>query len=376
MESGRQKVTRKDVAREAGVSETIVSYVLNKNRYVKEEKRQRVLEVVEKLQYHPNNIARALHGKGSLQILFLAEELSSGYFSELVSQMSRDAYRRGYMISLCESQEEDEFVSQILSRQFDGLFVSASGVTDRELKLLVKSGIPMVLFLNREISCDLRDTVVVDTGLYRRPAMSDVSRFRSAINGFNRTDVVNYVESISVEHQKQLRQLQNELAQLRAENGTLSAEKDALTEKVGELEAALDAAKTALAAEQEARKQAEDEALELLERVPAEEAPEDDTEPEAETPETEPDSELAAYRRAALTEQNAAARARRLQAHVSALCDNARSRYQDTGEEISALSVDLTTGIERLQDALAELQLIFDQSEDAFEALELPDEDA
>ena len=131
MESGRQKVTRKDVAREAGVSETIVSYVLNKNRYVKEEKRQRVLEVVEKLQYHPNNIARALHGKGSLQILFIAEELSSGYFSELVSQMSRDAYRRGYMISLCESQEEDEFVSQILSRQFDGLFVSASGVTDR-----------------------------------------------------------------------------------------------------------------------------------------------------------------------------------------------------------------------------------------------------
>ena len=55
--------------------------------------------------------------------------------------------------------------------------------------------------------------------------MSDVSRFRSAINGFNRTDVVNYVESISVEHQKQLRQLQNELAQLRAENGTLSAER-------------------------------------------------------------------------------------------------------------------------------------------------------
>ena len=93
--------------------------------------------------------------------------------------------------------------------------------------------------------------------------MSDVSRFRSAINGFNRTDVVNYVESISVEHQKQLRQLQNELAQLRAENGTLSAEKDALTEKVGKLEAALDAAKTALAAEQEARKQAAEEVLEL-----------------------------------------------------------------------------------------------------------------
>ena len=71
MESGRQKVTRKDVAREAGVSETIVSYVLNKNRYVKEEKRQRVLEVVEKLQYHPNNIARALHGKAACRFFLL-----------------------------------------------------------------------------------------------------------------------------------------------------------------------------------------------------------------------------------------------------------------------------------------------------------------
>ena len=205
--------------------------------------------------------------------------------------------------------------------------------------------------------------------------MSDVSRFRSAINGFNRTDVVNYVESISVEHQKQLRQLQNELAQLRAENETLSAEKDTLAGKISELEAELEATKTDLAAEQEARKHAEDEALELLERVPAEELPGDDTESEPDSPEAEPDSELAAYRRAALTEQNAAARARRLQARVTELCDNARSRYQDTGEEISALAVDLATGIERLQDALTELQLIFDQSEEAFEALDLPEEE-
>ena len=40
VESRQRKVTRKDVAEEAGVSETIVSYVLNKNRYVKEEKRR------------------------------------------------------------------------------------------------------------------------------------------------------------------------------------------------------------------------------------------------------------------------------------------------------------------------------------------------
>ena len=55
--------TRKDVARMADVSETIVSYVLNNNRYVSAEKRRRVLEAVEALRYRPNSIARALKGK-------------------------------------------------------------------------------------------------------------------------------------------------------------------------------------------------------------------------------------------------------------------------------------------------------------------------
>lgn len=162
----RRKITRKDVAAEAGVSETIVSYVLNNNRYVKKEKRERVLAAVEKLHYQPDHIARALHGKGSSQILFIAEELSSGYFPGMVSQMSREAYQKGYMISLCESQKGDPFVSQIISRQFDGLLISASGVTDRQLTLLSEAEIPMVIFQNREISQDLPGAVYVDTGLY------------------------------------------------------------------------------------------------------------------------------------------------------------------------------------------------------------------
>ena len=41
--------TRKDVAELAGVSETIVSYVINNNRYVAKDKRERVLKAVEQL---------------------------------------------------------------------------------------------------------------------------------------------------------------------------------------------------------------------------------------------------------------------------------------------------------------------------------------
>ena len=83
--------------------------------------------------------------------------------------------------------------------------------------------------------------------------------------------------------------------------------------------------------------------------------------------------ELAAYRRAEQAERNAAARAKRLRQQLDALCDSARSRYQDTGEELSALAADLSENLSRLQDSVAEIQLIFEQTEDAFDALEVPE---
>ena len=63
MERNRERVTRADVAKAAGVSETIVSYVVNNNRYVAKEKRQRVEDAIAALHYRPNNVARALKGK-------------------------------------------------------------------------------------------------------------------------------------------------------------------------------------------------------------------------------------------------------------------------------------------------------------------------
>lgn len=63
METSRERVTRADVAKAAGVSETIVSYVVNNNRYVAKEKRQRVEEAIRALNYRPNNMARGAEGK-------------------------------------------------------------------------------------------------------------------------------------------------------------------------------------------------------------------------------------------------------------------------------------------------------------------------
>lgn len=143
------QVTRKDVARHAGVSETIVSYVINNNRYVADEKRQRVLQAVKELHYRPNSIARALKGKSSNHILFIADKISNEHFGILVEEMDKIAYPRGYLISLLANRNSEDFVAQVISRHPDGIIVSSVSFQEKYLQMLVDSGIPVVLIGNR-----------------------------------------------------------------------------------------------------------------------------------------------------------------------------------------------------------------------------------
>ena len=220
--------------------------------------------------------------------------------------------------------------------------------------------------------------------------MADFSKFRSALNGFNRTDVVNYVEAVSLEHQKETRQLREETERLAAERDALTVEKAALVrenaalrEKLAQTEDALHALEEALDAQTQPEPVPEM-GQETEARTGAEPTPGTGAEPcgtaaepcgtAAEPDESTERQELEAYRRAAQTEHNAALRARKLGERLNALCDSARSRYQDTGEDIAALSADLSVNIDRLQEAIAGLQLIFDEAEEEFSSLELPDE--
>ena len=153
----------------------------------------------------------------------------------------------------------------------------------------------------------------------------------------------------------------------------MQADNDALTEQVNTLaQEGSDLAEQLKAAEA-ARAEA------AAQPQPAPEAGPIEEEPAAETPEApaqEPsltEKELTAYRRAEQTERNAAVRARRIYTQLSNLCEDARSRYLDSGEEIAALASDLSTGLARLQDAFAEVQVIFDDAQNAFDDMQLPE---
>ncbi len=166
MSDAGKRVTRADVAKLAGVSETIVSYVINNNRYVDKDKRLRVEEAVRMLNYRPNNMARALKGKRSNQILFIADHITNEYFSSIVSEMDRYAYDSGYLISLCANRNTPEFISQVISRQYDGIVVSSASFPDKYVEQLAGAGIPVVVFRRRRHQRKIERVALLGTGLY------------------------------------------------------------------------------------------------------------------------------------------------------------------------------------------------------------------
>jgi DNA-binding LacI/PurR family transcriptional regulator len=159
-------ITRKDVAKHAGVSETIVSYVINNNRYVASEKREQVLKAIKELNYRPNNIARALKGKKTNHILFIADHISNEHFGRIIEEMDKYAYEKGYLISLSANRNTEEFVSQVISRNVDGIVISSIDFQEEYISRFLNANIPVVVLMNKDYTALDERAGKIYTGLY------------------------------------------------------------------------------------------------------------------------------------------------------------------------------------------------------------------
>lgn len=168
-------VKRKDVAKRANVSETLVSYVINGNRYVEAEKKKRIIEAIKELNYKPNAIARSLKTKKTNHIAFITSEIDNEYFGSIVNEMENLAYNKGYLISLCSFRDNNNFIMDIISRQFDGIVISGD-IPVKYVKKLADSKIPLVFLSNR--ICGFKQsnfsTVKIDIYTGARQAMQSL----------------------------------------------------------------------------------------------------------------------------------------------------------------------------------------------------------
>lgn len=207
--------------------------------------------------------------------------------------------------------------------------------------------------------------------------------FRSALNGFNRTDVVQFIQRQTVEHEKsirllreenarlkqassepkedtealqaekeelarQLAQKEEELAAFRQQNAELRTEMDLLVSQKAAAEASLSEARAALASAEEAAAAAKDPAPSLDRPIAA---PAGMTAPPANFDEME----LAAYRRAEQTERLARERA-------VAASQRMQSIFRQADEKMTLTAADMNTLLDSFRDSYEQIQVLMENA--------------
>ena len=149
-----QRVSIKDVAKEAGVSASTVSYVLNNSptESISAETRKRVMAAVQKLGYVPNLNARSLSSRRSNLIGVLIPQTEPGkefmfsnpFYGELLSAIEYTARQHGYHLLLSGTQEDQGYANVARNRGVDGIIIVGTypGESLNELK---RMGVPIVL---------------------------------------------------------------------------------------------------------------------------------------------------------------------------------------------------------------------------------------
>ncbi|GAB3944248.1 LacI family DNA-binding transcriptional regulator [Kribbella albertanoniae] len=139
-------VTRNDVARYAGVSTAVVSYVVNDGpRAVSPQARERVLEAIRVLGYRPNATARALRTGSTQTFGLITPDGGNPLFAELAKAIDKAAAERGYVVLQTSADGDPETertkVAQLLARQVSGLVL----VTPTEAPDLSGADVPVVV---------------------------------------------------------------------------------------------------------------------------------------------------------------------------------------------------------------------------------------
>lgn len=158
-----EKVTIKDVAKEAGVSIGTVSNALNGGRYINADTKKRVMDAVEKLQYVPNLNGRYLKTGATKMLGFFTNSVSGPYFCTLMDHLSRECGRQGYNLTVFVTRDTPVIMENLMGKQLDGAVIfEDTAIGQPEIDRLQKAGIPLV-FLDREVKGKNISSVLFDS---------------------------------------------------------------------------------------------------------------------------------------------------------------------------------------------------------------------
>jgi DNA-binding LacI/PurR family transcriptional regulator len=159
-------LTIKDIARNLGVSISTVSRALKDHPDISAETRSLVQEFAKRANYRPNVLALSLRRQKTYTIGLIIPAIVHHFFSSVISGMEDLAYKEGYNLVICQSNENQHReainLQTLIDHRVDGILVSLSKTTKvfDHFQNAVNEGIPIVFF---DRICDELDTDKVIT---------------------------------------------------------------------------------------------------------------------------------------------------------------------------------------------------------------------
>lgn len=122
-----KQITIKDIAMEAGVSVASVSRALNNQSGIGKEKKRRILELCERMNYWPDGEARKFLKQKTPTIGVMMPDILSPFYSKLMVLASDIAHKKGYQVLLCSSfrdpRAEERYLQLLTENQVEGILI-------------------------------------------------------------------------------------------------------------------------------------------------------------------------------------------------------------------------------------------------------------
>ncbi|MEH7116244.1 LacI family DNA-binding transcriptional regulator [Neobacillus vireti] len=170
-------VTIQDIAKEANVSISTVSRVINNSKAVSPELKKKVLDVIQKRNFKPNTLARGLITNKTNIIGIIVPDISNQIFGALTKGINEVCHQNEYTLMVCESggklEKEIELLKILGERKIDGVLFAGVDINFTLVEEMKSKDYPIVL-VTQEASDreEIMHTVVHDNVQATRDAVS------------------------------------------------------------------------------------------------------------------------------------------------------------------------------------------------------------
>ncbi len=157
-----------DVAKEAGVSISTVSRVMNSPEKVSPATRDRVLAVLQKNSYVPSAFARGLANNSSKTIAILMPDIRNLHFSIAAYVLENYFFEHQYMTLLCNTgndlERKKSYIRSLSEKKIEGLILQGSVFNEPEIERMLMDYMPdiPVVISNSELNLKNAYSVSVD----------------------------------------------------------------------------------------------------------------------------------------------------------------------------------------------------------------------